>query len=54
MPEAARVFGLLSDRTRLRLLRLGGLVAYRRDGKRNFYRLASPVVGRLLGMVRDG
>ncbi len=76
----ARLFGLLSDPTRLRillhlagtdrasvgelcrllgkpqpvtsnaltLLRLGGLVSFRREGKRNFYRLDSLLARELL------
>jgi DNA-binding transcriptional ArsR family regulator len=35
----------------LGLLRLGGLVAPRRDGQRTYYRLTLPLVGQLLRLV---
>ncbi len=34
------------------LLRLGGLVSFRREGKRNFYRLDSPLARELLRWFR--
>jgi ArsR family transcriptional regulator len=37
----------------LMLLRRGGLVEYRRDGKQNFYRVRSPLVTELLGLVEN-
>src|SRR5262245_48029891 len=81
--QAAEVFGLLADRSRLhilellarhpeldvtalknaigrsqaatsislKVLRLGGLVAFDRRGKRNFYRLTSGLARRLLRLV---
>jgi DNA-binding transcriptional ArsR family regulator len=84
LPSAARLFRVLGDPARLRLLlplaggqelsvaeltdqsglgwsaasqhlrmlRLTGFVACRRDGPRRCYRLASEHAGRLLGLVR--
>jgi DNA-binding transcriptional ArsR family regulator len=86
LPEALRLFRVLGDETRLRLLlalsrrgevavgdlaaavglrhprvsyqlgilRESGLVCYRREGKRHYYRLASPFVAGLLRDVGTG
>lgn len=37
----------------LGLLRRGGLVEVRREGKHNYYRLSAPLVGELLRLVCD-
>ena len=86
LPEAARLFRLLGEPTRLRMLlfladrgeafvgaltevaglavatvskhllrlRLAGVVASRREGKRVYYRLSSPFVADLLREVCEG
>jgi DNA-binding transcriptional ArsR family regulator len=37
----------------LKWLRLGGLVEFRQEGKRHYYRLATPVVANLLRLACD-